>query len=190
MKYLDLRKKLTLNLFSLLDVLKIFPEEKEDLIKIQLSRFAKKNLLMQIKRGLYCFESSEIDEFELANKLYQPSYISLETALNYYGMIPDIPQSLTSVTLTTTKTIKNQFGIFTYTKISAKLFFGFKTIKSAKSQAYFNIAGKEKSLLDFLYVRRVASLEEMRLNWEEIDLNVYKELVRHFPAWVGKIKIA
>lgn len=190
MKFLDLQKKLKLNLFSLVDVLKLFPQEDEHLIKIQLSRFAKKNLLMQIKRGLYCFEPSEVDELELANKLYQPSYISLETALNYYGLIPDIPQSLTSVTLTTTKTIKNQFGTFTYTKISAKLFFGFQTVKSAKSPWYFQIASKEKSLLDYLYARRINTLSETRLNLENINEKVYKNLVSQFPAWVGKVKLA
>ena len=190
MKYLELQRKLKLNLFTLLDVQKLFPEENDHLIKVQISRFRQKRLIAQIKRGLYCFDPSEVDEFYLANKLYQPSYISLETALNYYGLIPDIPQSITSVALTTTKTIKNQFGTFTYTKISQKLFFGFQTVKSAKSSAHFNIASREKSLLDYFYVRKVTSPEEMRLDFGEINQKVYRNFARHFPDWVAKIKLA
>jgi len=190
MKYLDLQKKLKLNLFTLLDVLMLFPQENEHLIKIQLWRFSQKGLITQIKRGIYCMTPEAIDEFELANKLYQPSYISLETALNYYGLIPDIPQSIISVTLTTSKKIENKFGTFHYVKIANELFFGFQTVKSGKSHSYFNIAIKEKSLLDYFYARRFRSVKDLRLNINDINLEVYKNFARHFPAWVRNIKLS
>ncbi|MBI2641408.1 hypothetical protein HYW87_02320 [Candidatus Roizmanbacteria bacterium] len=189
MKYLEMQRKLKLNLFTLLDVQKLFPEESDHAIKVQLSRFGQKGLMTQIKRGLYCFDQSQVDEFELANKLYQPSYISMETALNYYGLIPDITQSLTSVTLTTTKKIENQFGTFHYVKISRELFFGFQKVRSAKSQSYFNIAVKEKSLLDYLYIRRLKSVKELRLNTSPINFTIFRNYAQHFPAWVRKIKL-
>lgn len=184
---MDLRQKITFNLFTFLDVVKFFPLEDPQLIKIQLSRFSQKTLLTKIKRQLYCFDPTLIDEFVLANKLYQPSYISLETALNYYGMIPDIPQSLTSIALTTTKKINNQFGSFRYIKMKQSLFFGFSPIQSARSSAYYNLALKEKALLDYLYVRKLQNITDLRLNLTEINYTMYYKFARAFPRWVQKI---
>src|SRR3989338_1885568 len=103
MTFLDLQRKIKSNLFTILDVQKIFPLEIEETIRIQLSRFAKRGLLAKLKKGLYVFDLSKVDEFIVANQLYYPSYISMETALNYYGIIPDVPQTITSVTSITTK---------------------------------------------------------------------------------------
>lgn len=189
MKYLELRNKIKLNLFTLVDVLKLFPAESSQLIKFQLSRFAKRKLIFQIKRSLYCFNPGDLDEFELANKLYQPSYISLESALNYYGLIPDIPQTITLVTLTTTKRITNDFGNFSYTKIKPDLFFGFTKIKSSRSLGFFNLAMKEKALLDYFYSRKIKSILELRLTTGQLDYDTYQKFARGFPSWVRKIKL-
>lgn len=194
MKYLDLRHKMALNLFTFLDIVKLFPSEDTQLIKTQLSRFSQKKLVTKIKRELYCFNPTYIDEFVLANKLYQPSYISLETALNYYGMIPDIPQSLTSIGTTTTKKIDNQFGSFRYVKIKPYLFFGFTSIQSSRLSAdsqdapiYYNLALKEKALLDYLYVRKLRNITDLRLNLGEINSTIYYKFARVFPRWVPQI---
>jgi predicted transcriptional regulator of viral defense system len=189
MKFLELQKKLKLNLFTLVDVLKLFPDEKDSLIKIQLSRFSKKKLISKIKRGLYCFDLTRIDELELANKLYQPSYITLETALNYYGLIPDIPQMVTSVNLITTKKIINQLGVFQYTKIRSSLFFGFTKIKSPQSQSYINLALKEKTLLDYFYLRKINNIDQLRLDLGRINLSLFKKFAKSYPLWVRKIII-
>lgn len=196
MKYLDLRHKIMLNLFTFLDVVKLFPSENTQLIKTQLSRFSQKKLVTKIKRELYCFNPTYIDEFVLANKLYQPSYISLETALNYYGMIPDIPQSLTSIGTTTTKKIDNQFGSFRYVKIKPSLFFGFTSIQSSRlstnsqdSPIYYNLALKEKALLDYFYVRKLRDIADLRLNLDEINRIIYNQFTRAFPRWVQEILV-
>lgn len=192
MKYLDLYHKLNraltgVNLFTFLDTVKLFPSENPQLIKTQLSRFSQKKLITKIKRELYCFDPALIDELVLANKLYQPSYISLETALNYYGMIPDIPQSLTSVAVTTTKKIDNQFGSFHYIKIKQSLFFGFTSVRSSRSSSYYKLALKEKALLDYLYVRKLHNITDLRLNLGEINHTLYNKFARAFPGWVQEI---
>ena len=189
MKYLELREKIQRNIFSLVGVLHYFPDEKPTAIKTQLSRFLKKGLIFQIKRGLYCFDKENIDEFVLANELYQPSYISLETALNYYGIIPDIPQEITSVTPITTKLIKTSLGRFSYTKIKSELFFGFKKVKSIKSEDYFQLAYPEKALLDYFYLRKIRDPADLRLNLKSIDIERYQKFLKSYPAWVAKIKL-
>jgi len=185
MKYLELQGKITTNIFTYLDVLKNFADEKPSLIKIQLGRFTKKKYITSIKRGWYCFDPHNIDELRLASFLYQPSYISLESALNYYGLIPDIPQTVTSLSPTTTKSIKNQFGNFFYTKIKQTLFWGYDKITDEN----ILMAKKEKALLDYFYIRKINSIADLRLDLKQIDLKIYKKYLKFYPVWVSKIKI-
>ena len=189
MKFLELREIIKGNLFTFLDVVKFFPEENPGLVKTQLARFVQKGLIKRIKRGLFCFDESQLDELELANFLYQPSYISLETALNYSGIIPDIPRAVTSVCLTTTKKISNQFGSFYYAKIKPALFFGFLKVKSPVSENYFNLARKEKALLDYFYLRKIKKTDDLRLDLKDLDIKRYKKYSQYLPRWVQKIKL-
>ena len=188
MKYLELRGKINRNIFSFLDVVKSFSSEKQETIKTQLHRFAKKNLVAQIRRELYCFDTTIVDELELANLLYQPSYISLETALNYYGMIPDIPFAVSSITLTTTKHLANTFGNYNYYKIKRGLFFGFSPVQTS-DLGVFNLADKEKALLDYLYLRRVTTLSNSRVDIATLNVTKFKKYGQVFPSWVRKIEL-
>ncbi len=183
MNYITLRQTIKQNLFTTLDVLKYFPEESESSIKIQLHRFSNRQLIISIKRGLYCFDLSTIDEMQLANMLYLPSYISLESALHYYGMIPDIPQSVTSINYTTTKIIQTKLGLFSYAKVKQGLFFGFKKI------GIVTIANKEKALLDYLYIRKITSLKELRIQLNKFDKNKFSQYAGLFPGWIRNISI-
>lgn len=189
MKYLEFRRRLNVNVFTILDVKKFFPEESETLLKIQLSRFRSRGLVIQMKRGLYCFDPGRIEELELAGKLYQPSYISLESALNYYGMIPDVPQAVESVSLTNTKNITNQFGTFHYMKIKQELFWGYQVRQNAQGEGSFLIADGQKALLDFFYIRKIKSIRGVRLDLSGFDFAAYRRYARFFPDWVQQIII-
>ncbi len=189
MKYLDLRGEIATNVFTVADVTKAFSQENAQSIKVQLFRLVKKGLLHSLKRGVYCFDKTRVDELELAQQLYSPSYISLETALHYYGIIPDIPQGVTSVTTITTKKIATELGMYYYTKIKLPLFFGFESVISPLSGGYFSIAKKEKALLDYLYIRKITSIADLRVNREAVDMNIYKKYAQHFPRWVQEIVV-
>lgn len=188
MKFLELQKTIPQNVFTFLDVVKFFPADSPQLIKTQLSRFAERGLICQIKRELYCFDAEKVDELVLANKLYQPSYVSLETALNYYGVIPDVPQSVTSVTVVTSKRIATEMGNFYYSKINQALFFGWSSVATEDAQ-YFKIALPEKALLDYFYIRRVKTAHDLRLNLKEFNMILYQKMVREYPEWVQGITL-
>ena len=151
MTYLELRDQITKPYFTLTDVLKFFSDDSPETIRTQLFRFVKKGYLIHLKREVYLFPKAQIDELELARLLYAPSYVSLETALNYYGMIPDIPLSVTSVTTVTTKKIKTVLGQFYYQKIKPELFWGYKVVPT-KNRGVFYMAFPEKALLDYFYL--------------------------------------
>lgn len=181
MTYLELKERLP-EVFTFLDVIKIFPQEKAETVRMQLHRLVKKERIYSLKRGLYIFPGARIDELKLAGLLYQPSYISLETALNYHGVLPDIPLGITSVTTTTTKKIENSLGRFYFQKIKPELFFGY-------SSTPFSIATKEKALLDFFYLRRKRNISDLRLNLAGFNHKIYRQYAAQFPPEIAKIKI-
>lgn len=174
MTFLELQGKIKTSLFTIVDVTKYFPEDSADLIRVQLHRFIKKGYLQEIKRGLYQFSDRETDEFFLANTLYEPSYVSLESALNYRGVIPDIPAGgVTSVSPVTTKEFSTPAGRFYYHKLDKKLFWGYELVP-------FRMAFAEKALLDYIYLRGEKALRGLRIDWSKIDQNKYKKFAKFY----------
>jgi len=108
--------------------------------------------LERLKAGIYKFNDYEIkDPFILAS-FFILSYISCETALNCYGIIPDVPFSVVSVTNKKTSTIKTKnYGTFIYHHIKPDLFFSYKNVNVASYS--YKIAEPEKALFDFLYLK-------------------------------------
>ena len=113
----------------------------------------------------------------------------METALNYYGIIPDVPQTITSVTSITTKKFISSLGAFTYSKISRKLFFGYTKIKSTRVEEYFSLAVKEKALLDYIYLRKIKTSADLRFNLSDFNYKRYHLYARMFPDWVSGVSL-
>jgi predicted transcriptional regulator of viral defense system len=159
-------------LFKLEDVFKWFPGAERATTLNQLNLWTQKGYLERIRRGIYKLSDFEIGEpFLLASFIYTPSYISLETALNYYSIIPDIPFAVTSVTTKKTITFRNKnYGVFFYSSIKPDLFFGFNSVLAEKKYGY-NIALPEKALFDYFYLRAKkvkpteSFIEELRLSF-------------------------
>ncbi|MCK9272073.1 hypothetical protein M0P65_00820 [Candidatus Gracilibacteria bacterium] len=117
--------------------------------------------ITRLKRGLYSLKD-KIHSYEIANKLYYPSYVSLESVLSVYSIIPDSMGSFMSVTTNTTSSFKNNFGTFHYFNVKKELYFGYEYI-----DGYF-IAEKEKALLDYFYLKS-ASLKLTVYDYKNID---------------------
>lgn len=174
MTFLELQGKIKTPLFTIIDVAKYFPKDSAVLIRVQMHRFIKKGYLGEIKRGLYQFSDREVDEFFLANTLYEPSYVSLESALNYRGVIPDIPAGgVTSVSPVTTKEFSITAGRFYYHKLDKKLFWGYDLIP-------YRIAFAEKALLDYIYLRGQKAANGLRVDWDKIDKKRFNEYDKYY----------
>lgn len=185
--FLEFRKIISDNIFTLKDVYKHFNKRNELYLRQKISRYVKKRLVFKIKKGFYCFEKDKVDLFQLANLLYQPSYISCQSALFYYGVIPDVPHSITCVNPTTTKTIRTDLGEFIYYKLKKELFFGYQVLKN--NHSFFKIAHLEKAILDYLYLNKLTSTEELRLDLSRINWKRYEEYKQFFPTWIKKINL-
>lgn len=121
----------------------------------QLHRWQRRKLVVKLKKGLYLLGRHERkihpSRAFLANQLHSPSYVSLEYALNYYGVIPERVADVTSVTTKKTNTFKNEEGYFVYQHIKTEAYAGFKSYKDEEGLTFF-MAQPEKAMVDFLYL--------------------------------------
>jgi len=132
------------------------------------SDFIKNKILINIEKNKYCVAGKNVGSFEVANFLYQPSYISLETALNYWGILPQFPFEIGSITSKKSMTKKFDGKIYAYSHISSK-YFGMFTKKDNVL-----IAVPEKALFDQIYL---ASKGIKTVNFDEYDLkNINPEI--------------
>ncbi|MEA2020145.1 MAG: hypothetical protein U9M98_00240 [Patescibacteria group bacterium] len=153
-----------------------------------------KGYLVSLKKGLYVTstfaekESSKSRYLEyLANVLRYPSYVSLEYILAKNGLIPEAVYSITSITLKTTRTYKNELASFIYRNIKEPLFCGYNTKRYLDNKV--KIAVPAKALFDFLYLKSGLTdnleyqlLEKLRINWEQL----VRQDVEEFRAFVKK----
>ncbi len=151
--------------------------------RVAASRYVRQGLLVRVRKNLYVlrkrWEHAELEEkFQIANLVQVPSYISLLTALDYYGLTTQVQRNFfESVALKRTKEIVIDTSLFKYTKITADLYFGFQRKKG------FFIASLEKALLDAFYLMSlgryaldVSSLEARSLDWDKLAA-----ASKHFP---------
>lgn len=156
-------------------------------IRRQLSRWNKAGKIYQLRRGLYSlappFQKIKPHPFLVANRLLPASYVSLQSALAYYGMIPEHVPVTTSVTTGRPDEWETPLGIFDFRHIQVGFFEGFKWVDLGEKQRAF-IASPEKALLDLVYLEAGGDtldyLSELRLsNLERLDWAYLEHLARN-----------
>ena len=184
MKYIDLRARLgDFILLSINDFTKIDPE----FHKQRLSEWQKKGYIKKVTNQYYIFSDLVINEsvlFIIANGIYQPSYVSLEMALSYYGLIPESVYAVTSVTSRVTKKLKSKISQFSYKKIKPELMFGYKLVTYRNQN--FKIAEIEKAILDYFYsnsrLKSDGDFGELRINIDSFNERVDFVKLRNYLA--------
>jgi len=140
-------------IFSRLDVGRIFGSSSAA-ASLLLHRYAKKGLITRVKRGLYTFEGvSAVPTLYLANRLYEPSYVSLEFALSYHRVIPETVYEVTSVTTRNTQRFHAIHKIFSYRRIKKEAFTGYAAMR--RGAFSFFIADPEKAFVDLAYLKTI-----------------------------------
>ena len=174
MKYLELKEALKeFTIFSINDIKKIEPS----FHRRRLNNWQDKGYIKKVIRGYYIFSDLPIDEnvlFEIANKIYSPSYISLEKALSYYHLIPESVYEITSVSTKLTQILKTSIASCSYKSIKPDFYFGYKIVNY--EQKSFLIAEVEKVILDYLYFNARLTTEDDFAGMR-IDTDSFKEQV-------------
>ena len=140
--------------FSFEDLCAFYPRQQRSGLRQYLSRWKKQGWIGSLKKGLYELtfpENLRLPDLFIANKLYEPSYVSLETALSHYSILPEVSMAVVSVTAKTTRRFKNTHGLFLYRSVRPEAFRGY----GIEKQNGFNvlIAEPEKALVDYLYFK-------------------------------------
>lgn len=114
--------------------------------------------IIQIRRGLYClapkFQKKKINLYSLSEHIHGPSYISLESALSWHGLIPEAVYTLTSATLGKSKVFQSPLGVFSYTHIPQKIFYaGVERLTDEAGDVFF-MASPIKALADYVHAHK------------------------------------
>lgn len=153
-------------------------------VRRQLSRLVASGRLIQLRRGLYAlappFQKTKPHPFLVANRMVRASYVSLQSALAYHGLIPEYVPVVTSVTTMRPGRWETPLGDFEYRHIKRELFCGYEPVDLQEKQTAL-VATPEKALLDLLYLwpgsDSRAYLQELRLqNLEGLDLAALKAM--------------
>ena len=155
-------------------------------------RWTKKGYLVRLRRGFYAFPEylgKPDSAVYFAGRIYNPSYISLHSALSFYGMIPEAIAVITSVTSRKTASFTNDFGVYSYKSVREDLMFGYipRQLSGGRAIPY---ATREKALLDLLYLypfyKTESEITDLRLDGEimreDLDLAKLEEYLARFGS--------
>ncbi len=153
-------------------------------VRRQLSRWTKAGRLFQFRRGLYAlappFQKVKPHPFLIANRMVRGSYVSCQSALAHYGLIPEYVPVVVSVTTARPARWETPLGIFEFRHIKTELLRGSRLVDLGGGQRAF-VALPEKALLDLIYLHPAADapdyIRELRLqNLVHLNLNELQRL--------------
>jgi predicted transcriptional regulator of viral defense system len=138
---------------TLLDVLRDYGRPRD-----KISDLLRKGVVIRVKKGLYIlgedYRSRSFSRELLANLIYGPSYVSLDSALQHYGLIPEHVEAVTSVTTGRSRTFDTPVGRFTYRQVPLAAFqIGMNRVEETRGKAFL-IANAEKALADKIFDER------------------------------------
>lgn len=182
MKYLELKSELKdFTIFSLNEIRNIEP----GFHRRRLNEWQDKGYIKKVTRGYYIFSDLKLSEevlFKIANRIYLPSYVSLESALSYYHLIPESVYGITSISTRKTYHFRTSIGEFIYRSLKPLLFFGYDLIKF--QEKYLKMASMEKALLDYFYLHSDIETEQdfdsLRINKEMFFEKMNEEKLQNF----------
>ncbi|MFQ5615546.1 MAG: hypothetical protein ACE5GO_03700 [Anaerolineales bacterium] len=173
MRYLEFRDRFhDLILFNTHELLVSHP-------KFHINRLAewkRKGYLVSLRKGYYIFADIKINhyiQYLIANTLYPPAYVSLETALSYHNLITEIVYATTSVTTNLPKRFHNELGRYTYNQVKSDVYRGYQLLPIPGYKRKVRVAAPEKAILDYLYLHSELTTPDdflsLRLNPETLN---------------------
>jgi predicted transcriptional regulator of viral defense system len=181
-------------LLNLLDDIPVFESAfliagnvKPDSIRLQLARWTKGGKLYQLRRGLYAiappYQKVKPHSFVIANLMQRASYVSLQSALAFHGLIPDTVHGTLSITAGRPECLETPLGDFEFRHVKREVLHGYRMMDllSSKPGQQALVATPEKALLDLVYLQPGSDkpnyLTELRLqNLERLNITeIYRQ---------------
>ena len=170
-----------------------------------LKRALKSGEILRVHRGLYCLAAKYLrrkpDPLVLAQRIYGPSYISLETALSYHEWIPEAVYAITSASIDRSREFDTPIGHFSFTRIPQKVFYTEVTRVEKKSGSKnepvfyasetFLMASPLKALADYVYAHKldwisagpvIKSLRVDEASLADIKAEMFESLLANYSS--------
>jgi len=163
----------------------------------KVANLEKQGILIRLKKGLYIVSPNitkqEVSRELIANHLYGPSYVSMEAALAFYGLIPEHVYNITSMTIKRSRSFQNELGRFSYTSCS-EAYYAIGIEQAVVDQQFaFLIASPQKALCDQIVYTPNLQLrsakaakqyleEDLRIDMDkfyEMDINIFQQCAIH-----------
>jgi predicted transcriptional regulator of viral defense system len=135
--------------------------------------------IIRIRRGLYClapkYQKKSINLYTLAQLVYGPSYVSLESALSWHGWIPEAVHGITSASFGKSKEFTTPLGVFSYDRVPQRVFYAEVERVTDASGNVFLMATPLKALADYVYVHKrdwtgiKPAISSLRIEREELE---------------------
>jgi predicted transcriptional regulator of viral defense system len=170
---------------SLLLAGKVSPEY----VRLQFTRWKKSGRIYQLRRGLYAiappYQKVRPHPFVVANHLQRASYVSAQSALTFFGLIPETIYITISITAGRPERLETPLGIFEFRHIKPELLHGYQMVDLRDQQAL--VATPEKALLDLVYLQPGGETPEylasLRLqNLEQFNIKALGTLCNNFDT--------
>jgi len=156
-------KRHNLEVFTTQEFINIFGVRR-DVAAVKLTRYKQAGYLISPRRSVYYLANEVEDKYKIANKIYYPSYVSLDSALSKYDLIPETVYTITSITTKATREFTDDQTVYRYYRIKKEAFTGYH------KEGDTLWADPEKAVVDCLYFVAQGKRElNDRLNIEKID---------------------
>ena len=171
-EYLDVLLRSSRTIFSTKDVAFFWSEEREDTVSIRLNKYVRSGKMIRVRRGLYA-KDKNYDKFELATKIYTPSYISFETVLANAGVIFQFYGQIFIASYVTRDVIVDD-KTYAYKRIRDSILTNHTGVEAKNN---YHVASPERAFLDVVYSNKDYHFDNLSpLNWDKVFeiLSIYE----------------
>lgn len=152
-----------------------------------IKRAIKSGDIINVRRGLYVISNdlsqNPISQYAISQRIYGPSYVSMESALSYHGWIPEAVYVCTCTSYKKSCVFDTPLGLFSYRRVPQSLFFSAVDRVCDKAGDIFFVATPAKALCDYVYVKLLSwkisdAMESLRIDGDFVRKVKRSDLVR------------
>ena len=164
----------------------LFPHCSDGAKKALVHRAIQEEEVLRLKPGLFCLAESYREgaphPYVLAGLLHSPSFVSLETALAYHGLIPEAVYQVSSITASRSRTFETPFGRFSYRRVPCSFFKSGVKARKVADHGWAFIAQPLRAIADIVYLRKSVSWKMDGLSFLTESLRIEVEDLAKIPS--------
>ena len=164
----------------------LFPYCGDGARKALVHRAVQKEEVLRLKPGLFClsepYRAEAPHPFVLAGLLHSPSFVSLESALAYHGLIPEAVFQVASVTASRRRKFETPFGRFSFQPVPCNFFKAGVRARKVAGNAWAFVADPLRAIADMVYLRKSVTWKRDGLSFLTESLRIEMDDLSMIPS--------